>query len=100
MHDFAVMGKKELLSFSGIVSISSITYSGIELLSSMSDDKIGKKTAAFLEEAKAIRWFENSGRPNEKYDMVFLFIRRATGGGENDIWKSGNLKFIHWKIWP
>ena len=67
-YDFAAMGKKELLSFGGIVSISSTTYSGVELLSSMSVDKIGERMAAFLEEAKAIRWFENSGRPNEKND--------------------------------
>lgn len=95
-YDFAAMGKKELLSFGGIVSISSITYSDVELLG-MFGKNIGERMAAFLEEAKSIRWFENSGRLNEKYNMVFLFIRRATGG-ENNIWKSGNLKFIHWKI--
>lgn len=78
-HDFAAMGKKELLSFSSIVSISSITYSGIELLSSMSVDRICERTAVFFEEAKAIRWFENSGRPNEKYDMVFSLYEACDG---------------------
>jgi hypothetical protein len=32
LYDFAAMGKKELLSFGGIVSVSSITYSDVELL--------------------------------------------------------------------
>ena len=35
-HDFAAMGKKELLSFGGIVRISSITYSDVELLGAYS----------------------------------------------------------------
>lgn len=39
-YDFAAMGKKELLSFGGIVSISSITYSDVELLD-MLGEKIG-----------------------------------------------------------
>ena len=53
-HDFAAMGKKELLSFGGIVSVSSITYSDVELLG-MLGEKIGERMADFLEEAKAIR---------------------------------------------
>lgn len=44
-YDFAAMGKKELLSFSGIVSISSITYSDVELLG-MLGEKIGERMAA------------------------------------------------------
>ena len=40
-HDFAAMGKKELLSFGGIVSISSVTYSDVELLG-MSGEKNGE----------------------------------------------------------
>lgn len=66
----------------------------------MSVDKIGERTAAFLEEAKAIRWFKTAADQMKNMIWFFLFMRRATGGGENDIRKSGNLKFIHWKIWP
>ena len=41
-HDFAAMGKKELLFFGGIVSISSVTYSDVELLG-MSGEKNGER---------------------------------------------------------
>lgn len=58
----------------------------------------GEKTAAFLEEAKAIHWFENSGSPNERYHMFFPFMRRVTGYGECNMLKFGNPKFIRWKI--
>ena len=73
MYDFAAMGKKELLSFGGIVSVSSIIYSDVELLG-MLGEKSDERMEAFLEEAKSIRWFENSGKPNEKYDMVFSLL--------------------------
>ena len=88
-HDFVAMGKEELLSFGGIVRISSITYSDVELLG-MSGEKIGERIADFLEEVKAIRWFENSGRPNEKYDMVFSLYEACDGLGKQytEAWES------------
>ena len=89
MYDFAAMGKKELLSFGGIVSVSSIIYSDVELLG-MLGEKIGERMEAFLEEAKSIRWFENSGKPNEKYDMVFSLYEACDGWGKQyfDVWES------------
>ena len=51
-------------------------------------EKIGERTAAFLEEAKAIRWFENSGKPNEKYNMVFSLYDANDEWGKQyyDVW--------------
>lgn len=54
----------------------------------MSGEKIIERTTAFLEEVKSIRWFENSGRPNEKYDMVFSLYEACDGWGKQyfDVW--------------
>ncbi len=42
-----------------------------------------------MEEAKSIRWFENGGKPNEKYDMVFSLYEACDGWGKQyfDVWE-------------
>ena len=40
---------------------------------------VSEKTADFLKEAKAIDWFVNSGRSNEKYHMVFSLYEACDG---------------------
>ena len=41
---------------------------------------------SFLEEVKLINWFEHSGIPNEKYQMVFSFFEAY------DVWNEQMLK--------
>lgn len=49
----------------------------------------GEKTAAFLEEAQSIHWFENSGSPSPKYRMVFSLYEACDTWGKAymEVWE-------------